>query len=66
MEGYCESVNITQCDDVERICYSTLLKIKQILEDDTLDDTDCFERIERIVVAFEEMGAGVVGRHDFG
>ena len=51
---------------VELKCYHALCEIKKVLEDDTLDDKDCFERIERIVVIFEELGNGVAYRHDFG
>ena len=56
--------------DIEKIiegaCYSTLCKIKAILDDDNLDDTECFERIEEIVCAFEEIGSNGGFRHDFG
>ncbi len=34
---------------VELQCYQTLKKIQEIVHDDTLDDIECFERIERIV-----------------
>ena len=48
------------------ICYRTLKKIKTILEDKTLDDPECFEKIEEIIEIFEELGAKISGRHDFG
>ena len=51
---------------VELQCYRTLQKIKAILNDDTLEDDSCFERIERIVRAFEEAGSNGGTRHDFG
>jgi len=41
-------------------------RIKAVLEDDSLDDKDCFERIERIVCLFEEIGSDCGARHDFG
>ena len=50
---------------VEGLCYKTLMKIKEILEDDRLDDRDCFMKIEEIVCAFEELGIGIEYRHDF-
>ena len=50
---------------VEMVCYRTLLKIKAILEDENLDDPECFGRIEAIVSAFEEIGSGCDFRHDF-
>ncbi|MGN0456954.1 MAG: hypothetical protein ACI4F2_08875 [Acutalibacteraceae bacterium] len=55
--------------DVNKIlndkCYQTLMKIKAILEDDSLDDTECFMRIEEIVRVFEKVGSTVEYRHDF-
>ena len=42
-----------------------LLKIRDILADDTLDDPSCFQRIERIVTVYEALGAGGGSRHDF-
>lgn len=47
-------------------CYQDLEQIKEIIEDDTLEDAACFEKIERIVCAFEEMGIAGGSRHDFG
>ena len=51
---------------VEGQCYQTLCKIKAIIEDDRLDDSECFQRIEEIIHAFEEIGSGAGSRHDFG
>ena len=51
---------------VEMQCYQTLRKIKDIVRDDTLEDTECFERIERIICALEEIGSDGGTRHDFG
>ena len=50
---------------VEMKCYQTLLQIYDIVSDDTLDDPECFIRIERIVCALEDLGIGGGGRHDF-
>lgn len=47
-------------------CYQTLRKIKAVLEDDTLEDAECFQKIEAIVSAFEELGSSGGCRHDFG
>ena len=44
----------------------TLEKIKLILEEDQLDDQECFWKIEAIVRAFEEIGGDGGNRHDFG
>ncbi|MBQ8540641.1 MAG: hypothetical protein IJ435_04110 [Clostridia bacterium] len=46
-------------------CYRTLQKIQEILKDDTLDDSECFGKIEEIVCVFESMGSGCGTRHDF-
>ena len=42
-----------------------LLKIRDILADDALDDPACFARIEAIVSLLEDLGIGCGGRHDF-
>ena len=51
---------------MELQCYQTLRKIQEIVRDDSLDDPECFERIERIVCAFEAIGSDCGSRHDFG
>ena len=51
---------------VELECYKALQKIKGIIEDDCLEDEECFKKIEEIVCVFEEMGSSGGGRHDFG
>lgn len=55
-----------QHEVVESICYRTLQKIKEILQDDTLQDKECFEKIEEIICAFEAIGSSGGNRHDFG
>lgn len=52
-------------DVLESECYQTLQKIKEVLNDDTLDDKECFERIEQIVCLFESIGSNGGSRHDF-
>lgn len=47
-------------------CYQILCRIQQIVRDDTLEDRECFERIERIICALEEIGGNGGSRHDFG
>ena len=57
----------TQLSDlITQTCYQTLKKIKAIIEDDSLDDPECFYKIEQIVCAFEEIGSDGGNRHDFG
>lgn len=46
--------------------FMALKEIRKILDDDSLSDRDCFDRIERIVTVFEELGPGAGSRHDFG
>ncbi len=56
--------NMRRLFDTE--CYKALQRIKEIIEEDALDDANCFERIEEIVRVYEEMGSNGGGRHDFG
>ncbi len=51
---------------VELQCYQALHKIKDILNDDTLNDSECFLKIEEIICTFEELGSDGGNRHDFG
>ena len=51
---------------VEGECYKALHKIKAIIEDDGLEDKECFMKIEEIVNKLEEIGSSVGNRHDFG
>lgn len=51
---------------VEMECYKVLKDIKDIIEDDGLEDAECFYRIEEIVKLFERLGSDGGSRHDFG
>lgn len=51
---------------VEMECYRALTLIKQVLDDDRLNDRTCFQYIERILEAFETLGCKEGSRHDFG
>lgn len=51
---------------IENECYKALKKIKEILDDNSLDDNECFMKIEKIVCIFEEFGSNCGNRHDFG
>ena len=51
---------------VEMRCYPALKKIKRIIEDQTLEDPECFYKIEEFVNTLEFLGSGGGGRHDFG
>ena len=59
-------INTDVAKIVELECYKALHKIKAILEDDALADSECFQQIEKIVCTFEELGSGGGSRHDFG
>lgn len=50
---------------LDSVCYYALNKIRDILKDDSLDDPECFWKIEDIVCVFEEIGSGGGTRHDF-
>ena len=47
-------LNIDVKEIVELKCYDMLMKIKAVLEDQNLNDAECFEKIEKIVCIFEE------------
>lgn len=51
---------------VEMECCEALRKIRDILDDDRLNDEACFSRIYRIVCLYDELGPGAGSRHDFG
>ena len=51
---------------IETECYKALKKIKEIVEDDTLDDKECFAKIEEVVCTLEGIGSDGGNRHDFG
>ncbi len=60
------SINIDANQLVKESCYQTLQHIKTIVEDDTLDDPECFHRIEKIICTLEERNISTGSRHDFG
>lgn len=49
----------------EMRCYKALKEIREILDDNSLEDDSCFWRIEAIVSTFEKMGSDGGSRHDF-
>ena len=50
---------------IELKCYQALQKIKSIIEDDELDDPECFFKIEEIICVFQSIGSNGGFRHDF-
>ena len=61
-----ELINTGVTTIVELECYKALGKIKAILEDDALADSECFQQIEETVCTFAELDSGDGNRHDFG
>ena len=57
---------ISPTEIMEIECYRALQKIKTIIEDDSLEDSECFMKIEEIVCLFEQLGSDGGNRHDFG
>lgn len=55
------TVERLECD-----CFEVIARIREILADDSLEDPQCFEHIERIVCEIESLGLDCGGRHDFG
>ena len=51
---------------LENRCFEALARIREILADDSLDDPECFQRIEKIVHELENIGIDCGPRHDFG
>ncbi|MGI6114636.1 MULTISPECIES: hypothetical protein [unclassified Clostridium] len=47
-------------------CHRSLVKIKSIISDSSLSDSECFAQIEKIVCIFENLGSDGGDRHDFG
>ena len=58
--------DIDEKEIVNTIRYQALLKIKAILENDSLSNADCFMQIEKIVEVFESFDTRISYRHDFG
>ena len=51
---------------LESELYITLENIKAIISDESLEDKECFYKIERIICEFERIGSSGGTRHDFG
>ena len=64
-EVYFPDLQLDAKEIVELNCYNTLKQIKAVLENDSLDDAECFEKIEQIVCIFEKNCGGLAFRHDF-
>ena len=60
------NLNISAKEIIELEYYKALNNIKAIIEDDSLEDVDCFMKIEKIICLLEDIGSGGGNRHDFG
>ncbi len=47
------------------ICYRTLNQIRKILDNETLDDSECCMKIEEIIGTLESIGTDGGSRHDW-
>ncbi|MBD5119438.1 MAG: hypothetical protein HDT37_10115 [Clostridiales bacterium] len=64
---YCKTQHILDetAQQVESGALAVLAQVKEALNDETLDDPECFRRIEAIVEAFHGNGLST-SRHDWG
>lgn len=58
-------LTIDACKIIELKSYQALQQIKEVIADDTLEDRECFEKIEKIVCVLNENGISGGSRHDF-
>jgi hypothetical protein len=50
---------------VEMRSYAALKQIKEIIEDESLEDPACFIKMEEVIAVFEALGSNGGNRHDF-
>lgn len=63
--GHLEAQGYPPAELAERRALAAIAQIRDVLGDDSLDDPACFQRIEKIVALFGEIGVGTF-RHDWG
>lgn len=59
-------MDINSNDVVDTTSSIALTKIRDIVIDETLNDPECFHRIEEIINILDEAGIDYGTRHDFG
>lgn len=59
------SLHLDSAELIEMRCYQAIKRIYGIVEDERLDDRECFRRIEEIICVLDDLGIGSGGRHDF-
>ncbi|MBE6008213.1 MAG: hypothetical protein E7235_03325 [Lachnospiraceae bacterium] len=62
---YCKNNNYDFAKIVENNSYQLLDMVRRIIRDDSLDDNECFNKIEKIVRLFEENGINTGSSHNF-
>lgn len=60
------NTRLTPEEIVEMKCYAALCQIRRIIADASMDDSECFYKIEQIISTLETAGLDAGGRHDFG
>ena len=60
------NLNINPTVIIQSESYQALQKIKAVITDDSLSDSECFMKIEEIISIFETLGCNGGTRHDFG
>ena len=61
-----EKLRVDPADLIELASYRALQNIQAIVRDDSLDDAQCFYKIEKIICTLEDLGSNGGSRHDFG
>ena len=61
-----EKLRVDPADLIELASYHALQRIQAIVRDNSLDDTQCFYKIEKIISTLEELGSDGGSRHEFG
>lgn len=64
----CNPINLKSFfeDVVRAMGYRMLRDIRDIVRDPSLDDPECFDKIEQIICVFEKYGVDAGFRHDYG
>ncbi len=63
---YFPNLKLSAEELVGSVSYRALKKIKEIIQDDSLTDEQCFAQIEEVICVLEKIGSDGGGRHDFG
>ena len=61
-----EKLRVDPAELIELASYRALQNIQAIVRDDSLDDTQCYHKIEKIICTLEDLGSDAGGRHEFG